>query len=123
MEEDITEELVQIAIRFSIDRSGLDYKKPLIGEQEKSHLEFVNNIKLIIQGQITALHLMQTVIDPSFGYEMSYRNLQNMTKKLGEILKEFDSLTTKESVENFLGMINIEGDNDFVGLIKSAKRF
>ena len=30
-------------------------------------------------------------------------------------------LVSKEAVENFLGIINLEGDNDFVGLLRSAR--
>ena len=112
MEEYIAEELINIAIRQGIDSRS---------DQENSYLEFVEKCKWIIQGQIAALHLLQTVVDPTLGYELSYQNLQKMTYKLKEIISEFELLVSKEAVENFLGMINLEGENDFVGLLRSAR--
>lgn len=66
MEEDITEQLVKIAIRQAIESSR---------NQDNSYLEFVEKSKLIIKGQITALHLLQTIVDPTLGYALSYQNL------------------------------------------------
>jgi hypothetical protein len=124
VEEDILDKMILECIRNKVDWSSDIGRKPIENDQTSdiSYRRLIEQILSSLEGLKVSLHYFQTIVDPNLEHNPSYQNLQRMEQRLREIILEIGNIDTKEKIEIFLGLIDIQGNNDFKIIASSASR-